>query len=73
MKGILEFTLPEESEEFELASKAVNLLIALNEFDYYLRNLIKHGHNFTGIEQALDSVHRQFWSLIEQNSLSDVV
>jgi hypothetical protein len=41
-KGILEFTLPEEQPEFDLAVNAGKYHSALWEFSQRLRGLIKH-------------------------------
>jgi len=43
MKATLEFTLPEEREEFEMTNKAVDYYSQLHEIDNYLRSLLKHG------------------------------
>lgn len=41
-KGVLEFDLPEEREEFELAQSAGKMARALSEFDNFLRGQLKH-------------------------------
>ena len=43
MKGILEFSLPEENEEFELAQNGFKYKIALDDMDNWLRGKIKYG------------------------------
>lgn len=42
MKGILEFNLPDESDDFKMAQRAVNYSIAIDEFSNYLRRAIKY-------------------------------
>lgn len=42
MKAILEFNLPEEQEEFRIASNAMNYRMALTDFDNYLRAKLKY-------------------------------
>lgn len=42
MKAILEFNLPEESNEFELAQKGIDYSIILSELDNWLRNKLKY-------------------------------
>ena len=43
MKAILKFNLPEENQEFELATKASKMYCTLWEFDQWLRSEIKYG------------------------------
>lgn len=42
MKAILEFTLPEEQEEFEHAQKGWQYLGQIEEFDNWLRGQLKY-------------------------------
>jgi hypothetical protein len=42
MKAILEFNLPEETEEYELAMNGSHYLFALQELDNYLRSQLKY-------------------------------
>lgn len=42
MKAILEFNLPDDNQEFELASKALKLYGTLWDFDVWLRTQIKY-------------------------------
>lgn len=44
MKGILEFSLPEERENFDIAQKGLDYLCALDEMDNWLRSKIKYGN-----------------------------
>ncbi len=43
MKAILEFNLPEDQSEFENASRAGDVFLALWDLDMELRNMVKHG------------------------------
>jgi len=45
MKVTLEFTLPKERTEAELAMAAGELYSTLNQVDQILRSLLKHGGN----------------------------
>jgi len=44
MKAILEFNLPEDEREFELASKGTSIALALWKYDQYLRNEVKYNY-----------------------------
>lgn len=41
--AILKFKIPEEQEDFELALKGSDHLRAIQDFDQYLRNIVKNG------------------------------
>jgi len=41
-KSILEFNLPEESEDFKLAREGASLRFACDEFDNWLRSALKY-------------------------------
>lgn len=43
MKAILEFSLPEESEEHRIALEGGKLLHVITELDNWLRSIAKHG------------------------------
>lgn len=43
MRAILEFDLPEDRTEFEVASCAMELMVALERVDNVLRSSLKHG------------------------------
>ena len=62
MIGILKFKLPEEREEFELAQKAIDYSIVLDEFDNWLRGLIKYGDAETIELQVVRDKLREFMS-----------
>jgi hypothetical protein len=42
-KGILEFNLPEEEQEFKDAQEGPHIKYRLQDFDNWLRGIVKHG------------------------------
>jgi hypothetical protein len=42
-KAILEFNLPEDGDDFELAVKGREFMLTLWDLDQWLRNELKHG------------------------------
>lgn len=52
MKGILEFTLPEDDENFRIAQDGWKWQSVVRGLDEYLRGKIKHG-NLTVMETAI--------------------
>ena len=47
MKATLEFTLPEEAEDFEMAANASKLKCAIEEIQSHMRQLDKYGDSET--------------------------
>ena len=58
MKAVLEFNLPEDRGEFELAQKAGSLQALLQDFDNWLRGKIKYEDNLSDAEHDLLQVVR---------------
>lgn len=59
MKATLEFSLPEEREEFRVASRAGEMALVVADLDMKLRGWLKHGHGFKTIEDALQEVRNE--------------
>ena len=53
MKAILEFDLPEDKEEFEVASKAMDWSILAWHIDQFIRNKIKYEQDRDGVLQLV--------------------
>jgi hypothetical protein len=57
-KAILEFTLPEEKEEFELAANAGNLSLALFDIQQEVwRPAYKHGYSDVEISSLIEKIN----------------
>jgi hypothetical protein len=52
MKAILEFDLPNDKEEFTMASTSGDLWQAVHSFDQWLRSQIKYNDNLTDEQQT---------------------
>jgi hypothetical protein len=55
MKAILEFNIPEEQEEFEIASNAWKLKSIIVELDNRLRNVLKHEQDSHTVDELNSS------------------
>ena len=53
MKATLEFNLPEDNEEFEIASKAMDWSILAWDIDQFIRNKIKYEQDREGVLQLV--------------------
>jgi hypothetical protein len=70
MKGKLEFNLPEEQSEFEAAVKSLDWKYSVLEIDQFLRNKLKHGHEYKTPDEALEETRKQLRNLILDNNLN---
>ena len=64
MKATLEFNLPEDKEEFDFATNAVNYYSALCEFDQWLRSEYKYNGN-----EAMVEVREKLNEIINENNI----
>ena len=68
MKAILIFNLPEDNQEFELATKASKMYCTLWELDNWLRQEIKYK------DKELDEVRDKLHELMKENRIDfDIV
>ena len=69
MKAILEFQLPEEQIEFDIANSASGYHSTLWGLDEKLRGQIKHGHGFKDADEALAATRQLIHDLMEENDV----
>ena len=68
MKAILEFNLPEEEEQFNVASKGMDWALIVWNIDQLLRNKLKYGaptHHVHLLEELRDTLN----NLVEDKGL----
>ena len=68
MKAILEFNLPEEEEQFNVASKGMDWALVVWDIDQLLRNKLKYGaptHHVHLLEELRDTLN----NLVEDKGL----
>ena len=63
MKATLEFNLPEDNQEFELATKALKMYSTLWDLDLWLRTEIKYK------DKELDEVRDKLRELMSDNRI----
>lgn len=68
MKAILEFNLPDDKIEYEIANKAQAYHTTLWEIDQYMRNTIKHGNcDFKDKEiKTVEKLRKIFLELMQE-------
>jgi hypothetical protein len=64
MKAILEFNLPEDNQEFELAAKALKMFGTLWDFDVWLRTEIKYNN-----QEQYEPVREKLRELMNDNRI----
>jgi len=70
MKAILKFDLPEENEEFEIASNGWKYKSILWEFDNHLRSKIKYT-DLNDIEYDIcTKIREHLWELVNRENLT---
>ena len=57
MKAILEFTLPEEQDDHEVAVNGMKYLCVLQEFDNWLRAELKYNGAGREVQRVRDQLH----------------
>ena len=72
MKAILEFNLPEEQEEFQLAADARKWASFAYEVSQYLRSEAKYNEDAYTDEQykVLERIRERFYELLSEEGLS---
>jgi len=70
MKAILEFSLPEDKEQFEVASKASDLYFVLWDLDQYLRGKVKYNDLSENEYTIYESTRDKLYELLEEYNCS---
>ena len=70
MKAQLEFNLPEDEEQFNAASKAMDWALLAWDIDQQCRDWIKYeNHEFKTIEEALQGVRDMVQEVMDENGV----
>ena len=68
MKAILEFNLPEDEEQFIVASKSMDWALLVWDLDQMLRKLVKY-HPEEYDHKALDHIREEIHNIMEEKGL----
>jgi|LakMenEpi03Aug12_release.lakeMendotaPanAssembly.Ray.scaffolds.fasta_scaffold998421_2 hypothetical protein len=69
MKAILEFNLPEDQHEYEVAIQASRVQSFLWDFSQQLRSWYKYHHDFKNADDALEKTREEFYNLLNQHNI----
>ncbi len=64
MKAKLEFDLPMDQEEFQTAQDGIKWKIAFEEFDQYLRDMLKHSDK---VDISIQECRDKLWQIHREN------
>jgi hypothetical protein len=73
MIATLQFSLPEEQEEHQMAVNAWRYRRALHEFDQYLRGIIKYGDEKAQKECTPEVARAKLWEILGENEVGELV
>jgi hypothetical protein len=68
-KAILEFNLPDDQYEFDLAVKAPDMRSALEDIREYLRANVKYQTQDQKRWEVYDEVYQQFYIILNDNNI----
>jgi len=70
MKATLEFNLPNDNEEYIIASKSMDWALLVWDVDQLIRSLLKYDPSkFKTSEQALEHLRKKIHNLMEEKGL----
>jgi hypothetical protein len=70
MKATLEFTLPEDQNDYEVAIQAQRVQAFLYDFSQQLRSWYKYHHDFKDADDALIQIRDEFYKLSNEHSIN---
>lgn len=73
MKSTLEFNLPEDQSDLELALAAAKLMLVIRNLDDTLRSQLKYGTNEKLDDSTVEHIRSELHLLIEENGLHSII
>jgi len=71
MKAILEYNLPDEQQEYDLANKGSDLSIIIWDLDQWLRNEIKYNNELTDKESdTYNKIRDKLREIMEEHDIT---
>jgi len=70
MKAVLEFNLPEDKEQFDVAARAMDWALLVWDIDQSIRSLMKyHPEEYETGEQAFEHIKEEIHNIMEERGL----
>lgn len=70
MRATLQFNLPDDQHEYEIAVQAPKVQSFLWDFSQQLRAWQKYHHDFKSGDDALDKIREEFYRLINEHNIN---
>ena len=61
----LEFTIPEEADEFKMATRGFDYWNVLWDLSQWLRGKLKYGHEYKTADEAIEEMQTELYQLID--------
>jgi len=69
MKATLQFDLPEETEDFDIATNGWKYRSVLCDIDNFLRSKLKYEDLSPGEDEAYEKTRTELWNLINEHNI----
>jgi len=69
MKAVLEFNLPEEQEQYQIANRFMDWALAVKDIDDWFRNRLKYGQEFDSGSEELEKARQALFEILEDRGL----
>lgn len=66
----IEYNLPDEQNEYEVAMQATKVQSFLWDFSQQLRSWRKYHHDFKDANDALDQIREEFYRLLSEHNVN---
>ena len=70
MQATLTFNLPDDQNEYEIATQAPKVQSFLFDFSQQLRSWYKYHHDFKDADDALDKIREEFYRLLNEHNIN---
>ena len=70
MNATLNFKLPEDNDDFKLATEGRTLWCALWDVDQKLRSVLKYGHKYKSVEDLAQDMRDLIWEAVDMDMVS---
>jgi hypothetical protein len=70
MKATIEFNLPEDKYEYDLANKSSSLLSCLMEFEQEIRKIYKYEDLKKNQLEIVEKIREKFYEILQDNEIN---
>jgi hypothetical protein len=70
MKATIEFNLPEDKYEYDLANKSSSLLSCLMEFEQEIRKIYKYEDLKENQLEIVEKIREKFYEILQDNEIN---